>query len=348
MIEVTGVHQHAAWQAGTLPDVEKVRPGLWSIPVPIPNNPLRYVLVYGLELDDGLALIDAGWNCDEAWQALNLGLAHAGGSIADVRAVLVTHLHPDHHGLAGRVRAASGAWVGLHPADAALIHDHATHSAALFDDRRRLMAEAGVPDDLVPEMSPVPVELTAPGAFAEPDVLLEDGSRPELPGWDLRTVWTPGHSPGHICFYSDERRLLLSGDHVLPRISPHVAQHTPRYPNPLGDFLRSLKSVRNLPVDEVLPAHEYRFAGLDRRVDELVQHHAVRLAEIEAVLQLRPVATSWELTVELTWSRPWDEIPFSMQVGANGETLAHLALLVHMGSVRREGDRPARFTLVER
>ena len=116
MIEVTGVHQHAAWQAGTLPDVEKVRPGLWSIPVPIPNNPLRYVLVYGLELDDGLALIDAGWNCDEAWQALNLGLAHAGGSIADVRAVLVTHLHPDHHGLAGRVRAASGpGWACTRP-----------------------------------------------------------------------------------------------------------------------------------------------------------------------------------------------------------------------------------------
>ena len=92
-----------------MPPVEKVRPGLWSIPVPIPDNPLRYVLVYAFELDNGIAIVDAGWNTEDAWSALNNGLAEAGGSIADVRAVLVTHIHPDHYGLAGRVREESGA-----------------------------------------------------------------------------------------------------------------------------------------------------------------------------------------------------------------------------------------------
>ncbi|HMG40492.1 MAG TPA: MBL fold metallo-hydrolase [Acidimicrobiales bacterium] len=347
MIEVTGTHQHAAWQAGVIPDVEKVRPGLWSIPVPIPDSPLRYVLVYCLELDDGVALIDAGWNCDEAWDALGAGLAVAGGSIADVQAVLVTHVHPDHHGLAGRVRAASGAWVGLHPADAALIGDHGSELEALLSSRADLVVESGAPDALAFRMPPVPVAITGPGGFAEPDVLLTDGDRPDLPGWDLRTVWTPGHSPGHVCFYSEDRRLLLSGDHVLPRISPHVARHSSRHPDPLGDFLRSLTKVRALPVDEVLPAHEYRFAGLDRRVDQLVEHHAVRLAEIEAVLQERPAATAWDVTGELTWSRPWAEIPAYMQLAANGETLAHLALLEVMGRVAREDGPPPRFELAE-
>ena len=75
---VTGAAQKQAWAERVLPPVEQVQQGLWSIPVPIPDNPLRYVLVYALELDDGLALIDAGWDTDDAWQALTDGLAAAG------------------------------------------------------------------------------------------------------------------------------------------------------------------------------------------------------------------------------------------------------------------------------
>ena len=76
-----------------LPDVERIRPGLWSIPVPLPNNPLRYVLVYLLELDDGAAVIDTGWNTEAAWSALEAGMALAGYAPADVKAIL-DHAHP--------------------------------------------------------------------------------------------------------------------------------------------------------------------------------------------------------------------------------------------------------------
>jgi len=65
-IEVTGTAQRRSWESTGLPDVERVRPGLWSVPVPLPNNPLRYVLVYLLELDTGVAVIDTGWSTDEA------------------------------------------------------------------------------------------------------------------------------------------------------------------------------------------------------------------------------------------------------------------------------------------
>jgi glyoxylase-like metal-dependent hydrolase (beta-lactamase superfamily II) len=119
-IEVTGVAQRRSWDTPDLPDVEQVRPGLWSVPVPLPNNPLRYVLVYLLEIDHGLAVIDTGWSTEEAWAALVAGMTVAGYEPADVRAILVTHIHPDHYGLAGRLREASGAWIALHPADAAL------------------------------------------------------------------------------------------------------------------------------------------------------------------------------------------------------------------------------------
>src|SRR5271154_3984846 len=114
-----------------LPPVEAVRPGLWSIPVPIPNNPLRYVLVYAFETDRGPYIVDAGWNTDDSYHTLVAGLAQAGFDIADVQGVLVTHIHPDHYGLAGRVREASGAWIGLHPADAALIRLRYVEPASL-------------------------------------------------------------------------------------------------------------------------------------------------------------------------------------------------------------------------
>src|SRR5437667_3887254 len=105
-----------------LPPVGRVRPGPWSIPVPIPNNPLRYVLVYAFETDRGPYLVDAGWNTDDAFDVLCRGLTHAGFDIAGVQGVLVTHIHPDHYGLAGRIRESSGAWGARHPDDAHLGH----------------------------------------------------------------------------------------------------------------------------------------------------------------------------------------------------------------------------------
>ena len=343
MIDITGVLQKQSWDAGVLPPVERVRPGLWSIPVPIPDNPLRYVLVYALELDHGVAIVDAGWNTDAAWLALQTGLAEAGGSISDVQAVLVTHIHPDHYGLAGRVRDASGAWIGLHPEDAAQLRGRYMEMDELLERMKSLLVDSGVPDDKLPDLNFASMAIRSSVTMAEPDVLFEDGRRIQLPGWDLQTVWTPGHSPGHVCFYSDDRRLLLSGDHILPRITPNVAVHSQQHVNPLGDFIASLLKVRDLDCDEVLPAHEYRFAGLDRRVDELIAHHGERLDEIEEIVMATPGRTSWDITLDLRWSRPWDDIPPFMQRAANGETLAHLVVLEYHDRVERRGSHPARF-----
>lgn len=343
MIRVTGTAQKHAWDRQVLPPVERVRPGLWSVPVPIPNNPLRYVLVYLFELESGVVLVDAGWNTEDAWQALNEGLAQAGGSVEDVQAVVVTHIHPDHYGLAGRVREASGAWVGLHPADAALLRGRYVETDDLVERMQGLLELSGVPEDKRPNLAHASMEVRSLVSMAEPDKLLEDDQKLDLPGWDLRTIWTPGHSPGHICLFSDRHQLLLSGDHVLPRITPNISFHSQQVPNPLGDYLESLARLRAVRPEEVLPAHEYRFADLESRLEEIERHHAQRLDEIVQVLQQRPGITAWEITLSLEWSRPWDEIQSFMQRAANGEVLAHLVLLEERGRVRREHDVPARF-----
>lgn len=341
---MTGLLQQQAWADRVLPPVEQVQRGLWSIPVPIPNNPLRYVLVYALELDDGLALVDAGWDTEDAWQALTSGLAAAGATVDDVRAVLVTHIHPDHYGLAGRIREASGAWVGLHPDDAALLP--ARYGAGVPDllaDMHALLRDCGVPEQELGVLADASLSLIDYVRQVLPDRLIEDGERLDLPGWDLRAIHTPGHSPGHLCFHEPGRRVLLSGDHVLPRITPNVGVHAQSGGNPLAEFLDSLARVAALDsrVDEVLPAHEYRFAGITARAEALMGHHSERLDEI--VRAADTPTTTWTLTAALSWSRPWEEVSGFMRRAAVAETLAHLVLLEQRGRVHRTPETPWRW-----
>jgi glyoxylase-like metal-dependent hydrolase (beta-lactamase superfamily II) len=330
--------------SGPLPPVERVRPGLWSIPVPIPRNALRYVLVYAFETDRGPYLVDAGWNTDEAFSALSAGLAVGGFEISDVQGVLVTHIHPDHYGLAGRVRAASGAWVALHPADAALIRDRYEEPDRLLDQVGAMLRRVGAPPEERERLQTASMPVRGLVDPVGPDVLIEDGDKPEVPGWDLVALWTPGHSPGHVCFYERDHRLLLAGDHVLPRITPNISVHPQASADPLGDFLAALDRVAELPAEEVLPGHEHRFVGLEARVEELKAHHDHRFAEalqaIEAGCQ-----TAWEIAPRLHWSRSWDQIEGFMRRAAVGETLAHLRALAVRGVLREVGDDPARWEL---
>ena len=245
-----------------LPPVERVRPGLWSVPVPLPNNSLRYVLVYVFETDAGVYLVDAGWNTEDAFAALEAGLDVVGATIADVRGVLVTHIHPDHYGLAGRIRNESGAWVALHPADAHLLHERYEEPEHLLDRVGTMLRRMGAPPDELESLQRAAMPVRSLVDAAKPDVELEDGARPELPGWDVTAIWTPGHSPGHLCFWEAGNRLMLSGDHVLPRITPNIPFHPQAGANPLGDYLASLDKLEPYDAVEVLPAHEHRFVGL--------------------------------------------------------------------------------------
>ncbi|MBO0841073.1 MAG: MBL fold metallo-hydrolase, partial [Sciscionella sp.] len=133
----------------------------------------------------------------------------------------------------------------------------------------------------------------------------------------------------------------ISGDHVLPRISPAVTVHPQQRPSPLADFLDSLAKVAALEVDEVLPAHEYRFRGLKGRVAALVHHHETRLAEVVDAVRERPGVTAWDIAQQLTWARPWDTIPSFLRRSAAGETLAHLLVGQARGLVTTSYRAPA-------
>jgi glyoxylase-like metal-dependent hydrolase (beta-lactamase superfamily II) len=327
-----------------MPPVDEVRPGLWSIPVPIPNNPLRYVLVYALHTDRGPYLIDAGWNTDDSYSALKGGLERMGTSVADVQGVLVSHIHPDHFGLAGRIREESGAWVGMHPADIELIHGRYVEPGPLLQAVWDTLEMAGAPPDEMEALQQASMPVLPLVAATDPDVVMEDGFRPDVPGWDIRAIWTPGHTPGHLCFYDQGARLMFSGDHVLPRITPNVSLLDEEDVDPLGDFLLSLRKVGAEDTDEVLPAHEHRFVGLAERVEELIAHHEDRFEQIERIVA-GGATTAWEVAALMEWSRPWERISGFMRRMALFEALAHLRALEVRGRLIPTGAKPRRWNL---
>jgi glyoxylase-like metal-dependent hydrolase (beta-lactamase superfamily II) len=337
-MEITGSAQHEAWRRRELPPVERLRPDLWSIPVPM-GGPLRYVNVYAFALEGGgLGLLDAGWDSDEGWTALTEGLAGIGGSVADVRGVLVTHLHFDHLGLAGRVREASGAWLAMHPADASIVASP-THR----DPEAAVAAEVAFLVSLGAERAEAAADVGSPERFARfsrmavADRLIEHGDVVDLPGWTLRTVHTPGHTPGHVCFAEERTGSFFSGDHVLPRITPNVSTTHDGVADPLRDYLASLTVVAEDEPVEVLPAHEWRFRGLAGRAAEIAGHHEHRLAELLGAVRRNPHSSPWQLAAELTWSRPWEQYERRMRIFAVTETDAHLRLLASRGLVTGSG-----------
>jgi glyoxylase-like metal-dependent hydrolase (beta-lactamase superfamily II) len=329
-----------------LPPVDRVRPGLWSVPVPLPNNSLRYVFVYVFETDAGPYLVDAGWNTDDAFSALQAGLNHLGSSVSEVQGVLVTHIHPDHYGLAGRIRDTSGAWIGLHRADAALIHDRYEDPDALLERVGGMLRRMGAPEDEFASLQRAAMPVLPLVSSVFPDVLIEDGTRPAVPGWDLSAIWTPGHSPGHLCFWEPRHRLMLSGDHVLPRITPNIPFHPQAGANPLGDYLDSLDKLTPFAADEVLPAHEHRFVGLQARLDQLRAHHETRFAEVLAAID-DGVTTAWGIAARMGWSRPWNRIEGFMRRAAVAEALSHLRALEYEGLVTESPGEPSHWHVVQ-
>ncbi len=330
-ILVTGTRQRDAWQRGEFPPVENVASGVWSIPVPIIGNPLRYVLSYLIEHDAGFVMIDPGWNHPDSWQALTRGLADCEIPLTAVTGVVVTHVHPDHHGQSGKVRDASGAWVGMHPAEDAFL-DMQRNRDLMRDGMAAYLKWCGAPSSHFQELISSRESAGSIEDMVRADRMIEHGDFVDAPGLRLRAVWTPGHTPGHLCFYDETHDLLLTGDHILPRITPNVASYN-LTDNPLKDYLESLERLRGLEPREVLPAHEYRFTHLDSRLDVLSEHHAERLAETLAVLAAAGVdgATAWQVAHGITWSRPWARLVSFQRQAAVGEVLSHLRHLQAQG-----------------
>ncbi|WP_280461548.1 MBL fold metallo-hydrolase [Nocardia carnea] len=320
--------------------------GIFRIPVPITGNPLGNTLIYVLESPGGIVLIDAGWYDDNAWDGLTAGLAAIGHSVNDVEGVVLTHFHPDHSGLCGRVREASGAWIAMHEAD----HDLFAGMTADRDEtwmaaQKENLAQAGAPHADVTAYELAVNEETRVSRDSAPDRTLADDERIALTGRDLRAIHTPGHTPGHVCFYLEDADVMFTGDHILQKTTPHVGSFV--YPleerDALAEFTDSLRRVQSMNVTRGLGAHGLPLDDVAGRAAFLIKHHEERLDHLYSAFGDDQI-TVWEVAARMKWYKPWAEISPLGKNMALSEAAAHLRHLVARDLiVQLPGGEPARF-----
>jgi len=300
-------------------------PGVHRIELPLPFE-LEAINLYLVRLDGGYLLIDCGMDTPESFAALEAGIHDIGIAWSDIRVVVLTHMHPDHIGLSHRVRALSGATVLMHETEA-------EHLDSLEDESRRLpylhaaYTRGGVPAEMQSKMDHHFAFLRKSLHDVTPDRLLRDGERIDSAIGPLDVVCTPGHSPGHICLYSPDLKVLFSGDHILNEITPNISWHPGS--DALGDYLESLERVGRLEIEHIYPAHGVPFSGHREWIRETAAHHARRCDEIIAAVA-GGANTAHEIVGRL-WTRPLDPIHHHFAVF---EVLAHLEYMQRQGRIR--------------
>jgi glyoxylase-like metal-dependent hydrolase (beta-lactamase superfamily II) len=301
-------------------------PGVHRIVLPMPFE-LSEINVYLVRLEEGYLLIDAGMNTPQTFQALVSGLERLQVPWSAIRQLLLTHMHPDHIGLAPAVLERSGAKLLMHHEDAqylAEVADQEVHPAWLD----QVLAEAGVPPAMVAEIAESYEFVQKSFRKLDPDQLLKGGeSIPAIPG-TLEVVWTPGHSPGHLCLYCPERKVLFSGDHILENITPNIGWHHGR--DALTEYLESLDQLGRFDIELILPSHGVPFRGHREWIRNTVCHHHERCQQVLSAL--RVPRTAHEL-VSTVWPRTLKHFHHRFAVF---ELLAHLEHLRRRGLVVSE------------
>ncbi len=321
-------------------DVVEVAAGVLRSQLPIDMPGLGHVNCYLLEDERGVALVDPGLPGKTTFEALKARLATAGIPLRRVHTVIVTHSHPDHFGGAGRVRDETGA-------------DILTH--------RRFMTlwDRAEPSDLdIEEVAELPrrqpwdpppwggegidfgfkrrMHMRLSRHFPrwmrtpQPTVRVEDAERVTLAGREWVALHTPGHTADHLCLFDPAERVMISGDHVLPTITPHIGAFGGT-PDPLDEFFSSLDKVAELGPDVsiVLPAHGHPFDDLAGRAKAIQEHHLDRLELLRRTsAELGRPARVQEMSQHLFSPRAQGPM-------ADSETFAHLEHLRLLGEFER-------------
>lgn len=328
--------------ADPVPPRAELLAGVWRLPLPLKDSPLGHVNTYLVKADDGYLLVDCGWDTADTLQALEGHLRALDIKLPDVRHLVITHIHPDHYGLAGRLREIANADLSFHRLERLYIESRYVDADELMNEMREWLHMNGTPIDELDRLNRGSMGMLSRVQIAYPDRTLDGGEEIPCGRFNFKVIWTPGHSAGHICLYDRSNKVLLSGDHVLPHITPAVGLHVRTTSNPLADYLDSLRLIGKLEAELVLPGHGEPFEGLPERTGELLLHHQRRLDEIVSLLLARAGErmTGFEIASRMQWSRrrTWDDLSAFERRMAVTEALAHVELLHARGQVSKRYD----------
>lgn len=268
---------------------ERVHPGVFRLRLPLPWPGVPHCNAWAVRSGDGFVLFDTGMHQPESMENLERALAMCGLRIEDAKLVVCTHAHSDHYGQAATIveRAGCELWMNPH-------HEHMLRMAqdpdAVLARRLEVARQSGVPEEPLRRYAEERRGNGETGiaAVIEPDRELLTGVTIETDLGPWTVYETPGHAPSHVCMFQPERRLLISGDHLLGRISLFFDYGSS--PDPVGEFLHSLDVVERLGARLCLPGHGRTFADVQAHIkgNRTLVHE--RLESVSRALEQGPLS----------------------------------------------------------
>lgn len=319
---------------------DRVLPGLWRLRLPLPWPVVPHVNAWAIAAGSGVVLVDTGLDRPGALGQLSSALQQASMKLEHVRLLVCTHAHPDHYGLAAPIVEATGCELWMHPA-----HGHATRAAedpdAALTARLELLRGAGAPEHLVGAFEsgrrggPTGVAgVIGPDRDLLPGVTIET----DLGTWDVHE--TPGHAPSHVCLHQPERDLLISGDHLLGRVSLYYDYGYTD--DPVGEFLEGMDRVDALDARLCLSGHGRPFRDVRAHVEANRSRVEERMGLVRGALENGP-RTPFECLPALVGIAEPEPLALNWVLT---ETLCYLRRLEVSGLAERiEGSEPASWQL---
>jgi glyoxylase-like metal-dependent hydrolase (beta-lactamase superfamily II) len=310
---------------------ERVIPGLWRLRLPLPFPGVPHCNAWAIAAGDGVVLVDTGMHEPGSMADLERAFDQVGLTLDAVRLVLITHAHVDHWGQAATICDRTGCEMWMHP-NHAHGYTSATDPDLALARRLEIGRQSGVPESALARYA----ERSRGTASGIARVIEPD--RPLLPGVEIETdlgVWTvhetPGHAPSHICLYQADRRLLISGDHLLGRISLYFDYGWT--PDPIGEFLGSLEVTASLHARLALSGHGKPFIDVPGHIEANRRLVRERLDAAVAAVTAGP-KTAIEIAAGV-YGEPLNETNTGWRLQ---ETLCYLQHLELEGRVSREAE----------
>lgn len=309
--------------------IKQITDDIVQIRIPLPYA-LNHVNCYLIEGESGWTMVDSGLNTPEARSQWKTAFNHLNISVDDIEQIVLTHMHPDHFGMAGWWQAQVDTPMPVY------LPKGEKHQADMFygvenaDIYQQWLLLCGMSENIVENVSQA---FNATRDLTKPYPIKQDyihaGEMMRMGTREFRMIHAPGHSDGQLIFYDETDELMLSGDHILMKITPNIGLWPHTSGNPLGNYLESLQSLADLKVRQGLPGHRWLITDWQGRIQELIDHHDERLEYTLSAIEAGH-SSIYDIAGHIF---PIDRFTPHEWRFAMAETLAHLELLERRGKL---------------